>query len=312
MQFSALRYFLETVRVGSIRRAAEALNVAPSAVSRQIALLEQSYGMPLFERRAAGMRLTSAGELFARQAHRTMRDFERLRSEIDDLQQLRRGAVRVCTTYNISGTVLSRAIEQFAVDYPGITFDVQMVNGIPAIEAVAAEQCDIAIAFEPPFHPDVEEVQALRDPIVAIMRPAHPLASRGKVTLRELTEHPVMLLDETNTTRIVLDRALAAEGLSLQARVTVSHLPVAFALARSHQVITFSPSEAARTDVEAGLLKVVGIDAPMLLATRSVLCRHRSRPMTLAAQAFLLALRRQFTALEGERLQSPGVAQSAT
>ena len=65
MQLSALRYFLETARLGSIRRAAEALYVAPSAVSRQIALLEQTFGMPLFERHAAGMRLTSAGEVFA-------------------------------------------------------------------------------------------------------------------------------------------------------------------------------------------------------------------------------------------------------
>jgi DNA-binding transcriptional LysR family regulator len=90
MQFSALRYFLETARLGSIRRAAEKLYVAPSAVSRQIALLEQRFGMELFERYAAGVRLTPAGESFARQARATLRDFDRLHSEIDDLQQLRR------------------------------------------------------------------------------------------------------------------------------------------------------------------------------------------------------------------------------
>jgi DNA-binding transcriptional LysR family regulator len=74
MQFSALRYFLETARLGSIRRAAEVLYVAPSAVSRQIALLEQNFGAPLFERHATGVRLTTAGEVFARQAHATVRD----------------------------------------------------------------------------------------------------------------------------------------------------------------------------------------------------------------------------------------------
>ena len=300
MQFTALHYFLETARLGSIRHGAEKLHVAPSAISRQIALLEQSYGMPLFERHASGVRLTPAGEVFARQAHATVRDFERLRSEIDDFQHLRRGIVRVCTVYTGVGTVLCPAIAEFEVAYPGITFDVQRVNGIPAIEAVAAEQCDIAIGFEPPFHRDVEEVQSLRDPIVAIMRPSHPLASRAKLTLRELADYPVALLDETNTTRIVLDRALAAEGLSLTAKVTVSDPFLALAVARSNQVIAFSPSQVARADVESGLLKAVMVDAPTLLATRSVLCRHRSRPMTLAAQAFLLALRRRFTALEDE------------
>src|SRR4029077_518885 len=95
MQFSALSYFLEAARLGSIRRAAEVLYVAPSAVSRQIALLEQNFGASLFERHAAGVRLTAAGKAFALQAHATVRDFERLQSEIDDLQQLRRGVVRI-------------------------------------------------------------------------------------------------------------------------------------------------------------------------------------------------------------------------
>ena len=111
MQFSALRYFLETARLGSIRQAAERLYVAPSAVSRQIALLEQRYGMPLFERHAAGMRLTLAGEVFARQAHATIRDFERLRSEIDDLQQLRRGIVRIISVAIVATTLRNNCLQ---------------------------------------------------------------------------------------------------------------------------------------------------------------------------------------------------------
>jgi DNA-binding transcriptional LysR family regulator len=159
MQFSALRYFLETARLGSIRRAAERLYVAPSAVSRQIALLEQTFGMPLFERHAAGMRLTSAGEVFSRQARATLRDFDRLHSEIDDLQKLRRGSVRI---FSVAGTVASvvySTMAEFSRQYPGITYDVQVTGGIRAIAALAAEECDIAISFEPPPHHDVEEVQ---------------------------------------------------------------------------------------------------------------------------------------------------------
>ena len=300
MQFSALRYFLETARLGSIRRAAEKLYVAPSAVSRQIALLEQRFGMPLFERYAAGVRLTPAGEAFARQAHATVRDFERLHSEIDDLQKLRRGAVRI---YTVEGTVISvvyRAIAEFAREYPGITYEVQVMGGIRAMAALAAEECDIAISFEPPPHRDVEEVQSLRDPIVAIMHPSHPLASRAKVTLRDLSKHPMAVLDETHATRTLMDRALAAEGLGLQTILTVNQIGLAAAFARSNQAITFAPSHVVGTDIEAGLLKTALIDHPTLLATRFVLCRHRSRTPTLPAQAFLIALRRQFTALDVE------------
>jgi DNA-binding transcriptional LysR family regulator len=300
MQFSALRYFLETVRLGSIRRAAERLYVAPSAVSRQIALLEQNFGAPLFDRHATGVRLTQAGEVFVRQARATVRDFDRLHSEIDDLQRLRRGLVRIFSVEATVASVVYRAIAEFEREYPGITYEMQMTGGIRAIAALAAEECDIAISFEPPPHRDVEEVQSLRDPIVAIMHPAHPLASRAKVTLRELAKHPVALLDDTHATRTLLDRALALEDLKLQTILTVNQIGLAAAFARSKRAMTFAPSQAVRADVDAGLLKTVLINYPTLLATRFVLCRHKSRPPTLPAQAFMIALQRQFTALDVE------------
>jgi len=310
MQFSALRYFLETARLGSIRRAAERLYVAPSAVSRQIGLLEQNFGAPLFERHATGVRLTQAGEVFVRQARATVRDFDRLHSEIDDLQRLRRGLVRIFSVEATVASVVYRAIAEFAREYPGITYEVQMTGGIRAIAALAAEECDIAISFEPAPHRDVEEVQSLRDPIVAIMHPAHPLASRAKVTLRELAKHPVALLDDTHATRTLIDRALALEDLKLQTMLTVNQIGLAAAFARSKRAITFAPSQAVRADVDAGLLKTVLINCPTLLATRFVLCRHKSRPPTLPAQGFMIALQRQFSALDVEIHRKAGAGKA--
>ena len=246
------------------------------------------------------MRLTQAGEVFAQQARATVRDFDRLHSEIDDLQRLRRGSVRIFSVEATVASVVYRAMAEFAREYPGITYEVQVTGGIRAIAALAAEECDIAISFEPPPHRDVEEVQSLRDPIVAIMHPAHPLASRAKVTLRELAKHPVALLDDTHATRTLIDRALALEGLKLQTILTVNLIGLAAAFARSKRAMTFAPSQAVRTDVDAGLLKTALIDYPTLLATRFVLCRHKSRPPTVPAQAFMIALRRQFSALDIE------------
>jgi DNA-binding transcriptional LysR family regulator len=58
-----IRYFDEVARQGSIRKAADRLNVAPSAVNRQILKLEDELGAPLFERLPRGLRLTAAGEI---------------------------------------------------------------------------------------------------------------------------------------------------------------------------------------------------------------------------------------------------------
>lgn len=298
MQFSALRYFLETARRGSIRRAAEVLYVAPSAISRQIALLEQNFGAPLLERHATGVRLTTAGEVFARQAHATVRDFERLQSEIDDLQQLRRGLVRISSVEATVAGLLFRTLQEFSRDYPGITYEIRVAGSVNALAALAKEECDIAITFEPQPHNDVAEIQAFRDPIVAIMPPKHPLASRAKLKLRDLADQRVAQLDETHVTRILMDAALALEGVTVQPVLTVTQVSLAVAFARTEGTLTFAPRHIVEDDVKAGRLKTALIDHPSLSSTRFVVCRHKTRAPTLPAQAFLIALQRQFTALD--------------
>ncbi|MBW8784624.1 MAG: LysR family transcriptional regulator [Novosphingobium sp.] len=300
MQLSVLRYFLETARLGSIRRAAEVLYVAPSAVSRQIAIQEQNFGAPLFERHSGGVRLTPAGEVFAVQARSTLRDFERLRSEIDDLQNLKRGVVRIATVEAVAAGLLGQAIETFTREYPGISFEVQVIGSVLTLAALAREECDIAIAFEPDPHKDVTEVQAIDDPIVAIMHPSHPLASRERIQMRELADHWIAMPDRTHVTRMLLDRVLAEEGLSIKPSLIFNQFALPIALARAGEAITFIPRLVARADVQSGLLKAVLIDHPLLLNTRFVLCQHRTRRPTVPARAFLLELRRQFDSLDGE------------
>ena len=95
MRFLTLRYFNEVARLGSIRKAADRLHVAPSAVSRQIAQLEHEVDAILFERSKGGVQLTVAGEVLARHSHGIFRDLDRARTGIDELRGLRRGEVNL-------------------------------------------------------------------------------------------------------------------------------------------------------------------------------------------------------------------------
>ena len=80
---------------GSIRKAAEQLNLTPSAMNRRIQDLEAEVGTPLFERRPRGVKLTTAGEMFVRYARSQIADAERMKSQVEDLRGLRRGPVLI-------------------------------------------------------------------------------------------------------------------------------------------------------------------------------------------------------------------------
>ena len=105
-----LRYVDEVARAGSIRKAAEQLHVTASAVNRRVMDLEEELGAPLFERRARGVRLTAAGELFVRYIREQSGDVERMKSQIEDLKGLRRGTVRIACSQALALDFLPREI----------------------------------------------------------------------------------------------------------------------------------------------------------------------------------------------------------
>ncbi|WP_339561375.1 LysR family transcriptional regulator, partial [Pseudomonas sp. EA_65y_Pfl1_P113] len=98
-------YFDEVARRGALRRAADVLHIAPSAVDRQIIQLEEELGTKLFERTATGMRMTAAGEVLVDGVRRWRRDLLRIRSEIDNLVGLRRGTVSIALVEGAVGYV---------------------------------------------------------------------------------------------------------------------------------------------------------------------------------------------------------------
>ncbi len=126
IQSTALRYFLEVVRCGSISEASQRLNVAASAVSRQIAKLERELETPLLERRARGVVPSAAGERLAVHARKAQLASEQVAAELRGLADLRRGQVRLATTEGFSLDFLPEVIAAFRQGYAGIHFSLEV------------------------------------------------------------------------------------------------------------------------------------------------------------------------------------------
>jgi DNA-binding transcriptional LysR family regulator len=182
----ALRYFGETVRTGSMRQAAEQLNVAASAVNRQILKLEDQLQCKLFDRRAEGVRLTSAGEVLYNYILKLERDLDRAVSQIDDLRGMRRGHVRIACEDGIGRDFLPGMLAEFHAEYPGITYTVEIHSALDILAQVAEGTVDIGIAMAPPVRADVAiHAQAVM-PVGVITSASHPLAKSPTVRLRDL------------------------------------------------------------------------------------------------------------------------------
>ena len=205
LQDTALRYFLEVVRSGSVSEAAGRLSVSPSAVSRQVAALEELLGVPLFERHARGMAPSAAGELLAAHARRGAMEADRVVSDIQALQGLRRGFVRLGSSSGFAIEFLPRVMAEFRANYPGIQFHLRVAAPAQVTTAVRNGDVDIGLTYSRAAERDIHVQHMQVAPVYAIMRPDHALARFPTVTLTQMHPHPIALPERDNTVRQLFD-----------------------------------------------------------------------------------------------------------
>ncbi len=287
MQLNALKYFKETARTGSIRKAAESLHVAPSAISRQIQILEHDFGAPLFERTNQGMRLTAAGVLLARQTQRTFRDLDRVRAAVDDLRGLRRGHV---TAYAIEGMVadfLPRVLSQFQDRYPGISFTIKTGSTDRIIEALVHDEADIGIGFNVSERADIVTVYEYAEPLDCLVAVDHPLADAKSLRLRDILAYPLALPDTAFGLRQMIDNAMRRERLTPAIWVTTNSLELTKTLAISGRAIAFMPAVSVLSEVAQARLRAIPLLAEDCAHARTSVCVHRDRDLPFATAEFL-------------------------
>src|SRR5260370_42333888 len=118
MHANVLKYFVEVARWGSIRKAAQNLYVASSAVNRQILKLEAEMGTELFDRLPNGIRLNAAGERVLQHIRATLNDFHLMRSELDELKGEPKGHVSVAARDSRFAEFLAPPLGEVSHSYP--------------------------------------------------------------------------------------------------------------------------------------------------------------------------------------------------
>lgn len=206
------RYVNEVARCGSIRKAAEQLNVTSSAVNRRILDLEEELDAQLFERRARGVRLTAAGEVFVNFLRQHDGDVERMKSQIEDLRGLRRGTVRIACSQALALDFLPREIAAFRKQYASVSFDVKVLDHEKAVAALAGYDVDLLLVFRPPYLANFQPLMTLEQRLVAVMHAKHPLAAKKTLRLRDCAQYPIALAERGFGGRQLLDEFCARTG----------------------------------------------------------------------------------------------------
>lgn len=287
MEFRQLKYFVCLYEEGSVTRAAQRLNIVQPALSAQIAKLEEEFGQLLFERTPKGMKPTDAG-------HQAYRDFQPLlsglyrarQSMIDRVGEIS-GRVAVGLIASATTTALPNVLRFFADNHPQVEIYVTTGYTQDLVDSVLGGELDFALVNQNQNLDAVISTPVVDESLLVVTGASNRLSGGiGSLPLTDLAAMKLVLPSRRHGLRILIDQALAAQGLTVQPKFEIDDLTAIEEFVRRSDWVSILPAITVHEGLEAGALRVQSLAAPGI--SRHVACVHSHRcPLSPAARLFV-------------------------
>lgn len=283
-----LRLFASAARHQSFASAAREMHLSQPAVSMQIRELEDSVGLPLFDRAGKRVSLTTPGEyllVYARRMLATLKDAE------DTLDRMRgaqtgRLVVGMVTT---AADFLPRMLSRFLREHPGVEVELSIGNRRTLVEQLHRNEVDLAVMGSPPRELDTRAEPFAAHPITAFASPSHPLAGQPQLPALMLANEPFIVREEGSGTRAAMEVFFRTHRISPHLAMEVASNEAVKHAVSAGLGIAFLSMHTVRLALAAGELAPLDVEGlPIMRAWHVV--HLRARTLSPAAEAFRYAI----------------------
>ena len=283
MDLKQLRAFLTVTETGNVTRAAEMLNLVQPAVSRQLRLLEEDIGTPLFERERRGMVLTEAGEVLLGYARRALLELDRARVEIGGVGQGLTGLVTLGLLPSSIDMLSSPLVSAMAAAYPGIRVRIAMGYAGTLQRWLTAGEVDAALLYGAEHSGDIQSSPLIEEPLWVIGPKGSQLRSDRPVSLAGLAGKKLVLPSAPHGIRTLVAHACAVADITLDISVETNALSVQRSLVLGGHGLTILPPIAVADDLRKHKLRGAPLTDPDITRT-IVLALPKNRPTPRAVR----------------------------
>jgi DNA-binding transcriptional LysR family regulator len=249
MDLPQLEMFLAVAEEGSFTRAGERLHVSQSAVSRQIGLLERELGGRLFHRDGRRASLTHAGEILAATATGLSRQLADVAGQISEVHGLKRGRLRLAGGMSVCMYILPRLLKRYRALHPEVDLRVTSGTSEAVLRKLRSHEVDLALLTLPVLERDMEVVPVLREEMVVVTAPGHPLVARRTVDPRELGRYPLILYELGSRTRDAVENFLREQNVRYEVAMESENAEVIKALVAHGNGVTVLSHATVAADV---------------------------------------------------------------
>lgn len=210
-----LSVFYTVAKRLSFTKAAAELFVTQPAVTKHVQELENQFGTALFDRRGNQVSLTTAGSLLLRHAETIMATYRQLEFDMNALKGEPGGTLRLGASSTVAQYVIPPVLARYHEQSADVSISLLSGNTEQIEQALLNNDIDLGLVEGRTHHSDIRYTSFVKDELVLICRPDHPLAGRDEITLDELRTVPIVLRERGSGSLEVVEHALRKAGLRL-------------------------------------------------------------------------------------------------
>ena len=274
-----LFYFFHVARLGSLTTAEAVLDVAQSAISRQIQQLEAEVGQQLLQRTGRGVTLTEAGELLFRQAEAILQEMASTMELIDQLNRRPAGGqITIASPPTFSSLVMPEVVKRFVEAFPDVRLIAYEGSTGQVYDLLAAGQVDMAIVIHAATSQKLALQKLSTEPLFLMVSPRHPLAKARSVERAQLATLEVVLPVGSHGSRALVEAYCEEAGIHLDPRLRLDSLNMTKAVLSDGRFCAVLPQLACAAEIARG--DIVPVPLAPVLKRSLYLATMRDRPQT--------------------------------
>jgi DNA-binding transcriptional LysR family regulator len=261
-QLEILQAIAET---GSFTACGRKLHVSQSAISRQILLLEDELGEPLFLRVGRQVRMTPAAESLVQLGQRVFLDVRETVGAITDRTRDLRGTLRLAGGMTVCLYVFPPLLKHLRRVHPQLDVRLTVAMAGRSVQEIRGGRIDAGLLTLPVEESDLVTMPVLREELLLVTTPTHPLARRRRVAPRDLARQPFVLFEVGSATRRVIDGFFASEGIEPTIVMDTENVEIIKAMVKTGLGIGIVPYQSVAREVRAGQLFCARIEGHELV-----------------------------------------------
>ena len=286
-----VRYLCEAVMAGSVRAAADKLDMNPSVVSRQIMQLEAELAMPLMERHGRGVKATDAGRMLVDYYRQHISHQDDVLGKLQGLKGLSRGHIDVILGEGFVSDLMAWPLQDFWSRYPALTLSLNLAGTNEVLRRVADDAAHIGLVYNPPVTAGIRSRAVIKQPMCVITRPDHPLMTmQRQPLLKHIVQYPIALMHGSYGTRQMVELAERIEKVSLSPKLTTDSISIIKQFVKGGLGLALLPAFAVSQEVAAGELVALPVDNRIMTAAEAHIVTRLGRQLSPAANQLLLQL----------------------